>query len=66
MKTTIRADGFLIVKPESDLEAYALSHWSAANFKRDWYDVRADGGYPVIVDLSGYDVRIPSASDKQS
>jgi hypothetical protein len=57
MKATIRADGMLIIRPESDLEAYALSHWSEENLKTDWYRAR-ERGYPVVVDLSGYDVRV--------
>ena len=58
MKATIRADGMLIGRPESDLEAYALSRWSGENLKTDWYNVRSTG-HAVMVDLSGYDVRVP-------
>jgi hypothetical protein len=36
MKATITAAGELIVKPETELEAYALGRWSATNMT-DWY-----------------------------
>lgn len=39
MKATISVDGTLIVRPESELEAYALAQWSNANMA-DWADVR--------------------------
>ncbi|PRZ56594.1 hypothetical protein BX589_101244 [Paraburkholderia fungorum] len=58
MKATIRADGMLVVQPESDLDAYALSRWSAENLKIDWYDAGRVRGHPIIVDLSGYNVLI--------
>lgn len=38
MKATITADGALVVRPESELEAYALARWSESNF-RDWANV---------------------------
>jgi hypothetical protein len=53
MKATIRSDGMLMVAPESDLEAYALSRWSSENLSGNWFDVRR-GGFPVIVDLSDF------------
>lgn len=51
MKATIRADGFLTVTAENDLEAYALHHWSLNNIGRDWFNAVGQPKAPVIVDL---------------
>lgn len=40
MKATIKANGMLVVVPETELEAYALGRWSAANMP-DWFDCSA-------------------------
>lgn len=40
MKATITADGTLIVRPESEIEAYALARWSEVNFP-DWSNALA-------------------------
>lgn len=52
MKTVIRVDGMLVVAPETELEAYALTQWSKRNFG-EGYETR----FPeikIIVDLSGW------------
>ncbi|MBB2981768.1 hypothetical protein [Paraburkholderia tropica] len=36
MKATIKADGTLVVMPETEIEAYALGRWSATNMT-DWF-----------------------------
>jgi hypothetical protein len=52
MKTTIRADGILVVSPENGLEAYALGRWSATNLT-DWYSGNAKQ-LNIIIDCSEY------------
>lgn len=58
MKTTIRADGTLVVAPESGLEAFALSRWSKENIRSDWYDVRMIPPPNIVVDLSDFPVAV--------
>jgi hypothetical protein len=53
MKTTIRADGTLVIAPESEFEAYALNCWGKENITSDWYDVRGPH-LKIILDLSEY------------
>jgi hypothetical protein len=40
VKATITADGTLVVRPKSEIEAYALARWSEANFS-DWFNALA-------------------------
>jgi hypothetical protein len=40
MKATISADGTLTVRPETELEAFALAQWSNLNMSDWWTDVR--------------------------
>ncbi|RDU99210.1 hypothetical protein [Trinickia dinghuensis] len=54
MKATINADGFLIVQPETDLEAYALKHWAGANLTGDWFNAAGQPALRVIVDLGAF------------
>lgn len=54
MKATIRADGFLVVQPETDLEAYALKHWARENLNVGWYKADALTHAKVIIDLRGF------------
>jgi hypothetical protein len=56
VKAIIRADGTLIVAPESGLEAYALSRWSKENIRSDRYDVRMSPPPNIVVDLSDFPV----------
>jgi hypothetical protein len=58
VKATVRADGTLIVAPESGLEAYALSRWSKENIRSDWYDVRMSPPPNIVVDLSDFPVAV--------
>ncbi|HEX7906834.1 MAG TPA: hypothetical protein VF534_01910 [Paraburkholderia sp.] len=53
MKTTIRADGTLVIEPESGFEAYALNCWGRENITNDWYDARRPQ-LKIIIDLSAY------------
>ncbi|MBW9102928.1 hypothetical protein [Paraburkholderia phenoliruptrix] len=56
MKTTILADGTLSIKPESELEAYALGKWCERNL--DWR-VASDASPPqMIIDCSQYPAAI--------
>ena len=40
MKATISANGTLVIRPESDLEAYALAQWSNVNMADWWCNVQ--------------------------
>lgn len=53
MKTTIRADGTLVIAPETEFEAYALNCWGKENITVDWYDVRCERP-KITIDLSEY------------
>lgn len=54
MKATIRADGFLVLQPDTDLEAYALKHWSAENLGSDWFNCTGVPRAPITVDMGNF------------
>jgi hypothetical protein len=66
MKTTIRADGTLVIAPETEFEAYALNCWGKENITSDWFDATRPQ-LKIIIDLSEYShlldvaVRMPGA-----
>lgn len=54
MKATITSVGALVITPESELEAYALTRWSDANLA-DWFTA-SDRGLNVEIDCSAFPV----------
>ncbi|BCF88695.1 hypothetical protein [Paraburkholderia largidicola] len=64
MKATIRADGFLLVSAETDLEAYALQRWARENLGADWFDATArQPQAKIILDWSDWLVITPSGPE---
>ncbi|SEI42184.1 hypothetical protein [Paraburkholderia diazotrophica] len=52
MKTTIQANGALLIVPESDLEAYALGKWSKENLVLTGID---DASRPkIMINMTEY------------
>ncbi|MFD1557068.1 hypothetical protein ACFSHT_15815 [Paraburkholderia silviterrae] len=52
MKATISSDGTLEIRPETELEAYALKQWGFKSFPSG--DPSRDGFPRMFVDCSGY------------
>lgn len=59
MKATISAEGVLIVRPESELEAYALAQWSNANMVDWWCSVHVTRPR-LMTDCSEYPGAFPA------
>ena len=54
MKAAIRADGTLVITPETDLEAFAVSCWIEKNATTDWYNAAPPAVPKVIANLSAF------------
>jgi hypothetical protein len=54
VKAAIRADGVLVVIPETDLEAFAVNCWLEKNVPGDWFNAAHPPALKVAADLSAF------------
>ena len=54
MKAAIRADGVLVITPETDLEAFAVNCWLEKNGPGDWFNAVHPLTLKVVADLSAF------------